>query len=84
MDSRRKAEVEITVKRNCHQRQEISAVFVRLMLFKAILHTICMAACCAHHISEGLRGRLPFSTGEASLVLEHLVHEFSVSSVCLC
>lgn len=54
------------------------------LMFKATPHIICMSACCAHHISEGLGGSLPLSTREASLVLEHLVHEFGVSSVCLC
>lgn len=44
----------------------------------------CTSARCAHHIGEGLSSSLPISTREASLVLEHLIHEFSVSSICLC
>lgn len=63
------------------QRQgKILTVFV---LFKAALHIICMLVRCSHHVGEGLGGGLPLPAREASLVLEHLVHEFSVSSVCL-
>jgi len=54
------------------------------MSFAVALLIICMQVCLSHHIRVWLRGSVPLSTGEAGVILENLIHEFSVSCISLC
>lgn len=52
-----------------------------VMIFVETLNGVCVFP---NHVSVGLSSRLPFSPGEASLILEDFIHELSVSRICLC